>query len=243
MSARRELPGVGVLAPAPTAGGIVDVLTGQAPVVRPVPAGALSLEDARALSERIRQAARDVSDHVARLLQLVDQAIGGEAWLVLGYPSVAAYVVDVVEPMRLPAEQRRMVVGWLSGKGLSTRAIAPLLSVDQKTIVTDRRRLAAAAPGEENSSPARVTGLDGRCYPAAGPEQAPAPAPAQRPSLTVVDGDAVRTGLPLPEPETYQTAVLAVVRLLEQHGAITTDDWLELMRELDGHRPTQRLNG
>jgi hypothetical protein len=239
VSARRELPGVGALASAPTAGGIVDVLTGQAPVVRPVPAGALSLEDARALSERIRQAARDVSDHVARLLQLVDQAIGGEAWLVLGYPSVAAYVVDVVEPMRLPAEQRRMVVGWLSGKGLSTRAIAPLLSVDQKTIVSDRRRLAAAAPAEENSSPARVTGLDGRSYPAAAPEQAP----AQRPSLTVVDGDAVRTGLPLPEPETYQTAVLAVVRLLEQHGAITTDDWLELMRELDGHRPTQRLNG
>lgn len=218
MSTRRPLP---ALEAAPASAGIVDVLTGAKPLVGPVPPGRLSVEDAADLTARIRHAARDVADRVARLLQLVDQAIGGEAWHVLGYPSVAAYVVDVVEPMRLGLEQRRMVVGWLSGKGLSTRAIAPILQVDQKTVVNDRR--AISPTGEEGSSPDRVTGLDGRSY---------AASPAERPALVVVATPDRGADFALPDRRHHEALLRALAAILEVHGAVTADDWHAAVAEL-----------
>lgn len=229
MSARGRvsLPALPVRQPT---GGIVDVLTGDAPVVAPVPAGVLSVEDAQELTQRIRQTARDVADRVTRLLQLVDQAIGGKAWRVLGYASAAAYIVDVVEPMRLDVEQRRLVVGWLSGRGMSTRAIAPLVSVAPKTITNDRRAIAASAEASEAgvesytpTAPAKVTGLDGREYPA-----------APRPALAVVQESASAAGLVRRPASDRAGAFLDLLAVrLEESGRITVDDWSRALADVD----------
>jgi hypothetical protein len=158
--------------------GIVDVFTGTAPLVPPVPAGVLSADEACALTERIRATARDIHDRVERLRQLVDQARSGDAWAVLGFVSWPAYLADALKPMRLPRSECREVVGLLTGEGMSTRAIAPIVGADQKTVSNDRRSLALVA-GEESSSPAGVTGLDGKAYPAPRPRLVIVPAPAR----------------------------------------------------------------
>lgn len=220
MSARTSIP-ASATAQLVRRGGVVDVLTGSTSAVPPVPGGLLGADDARALTARIRQAARDVAERVERLLQLVDQAIGGEAWRVLGYASAAAYIVDVVEPMHLRVEQRRVVVGWLTGRGMSTRAIAPLVSVDQKTVLNDRRAIAAAAlpAGEEDSSPAAtIIGLDGRTYGAT----------SERPTLSVVPAAAVtpvHDVIGLPEAQVASRFIVLLAARLADAGVITATDW------------------
>lgn len=168
MARRGGVPAVTVHAAA--SAGVVDVLTGVAPVVPPLPAGQLGEADARALTDRIRATARDIADRVARLRVLVDQAREGLAWATLGYASWTDYLADTLEPMRLPRAERREIVGYLSGEGMSTRAIAPIVSVDPKTVVNDRRAIERDG-GVESSTPATevITGRDGRQYPARPP--------------------------------------------------------------------------
>lgn len=164
------------LAPAAASAGVVDVLTGAEPVVPPVPAGPLSEHDARLLTDRIRATAREVADRLVRLRVLVEQARAGQAWVALGYASWTAYLAETLEPMRLPRDERREVVGYLTEQGMSTRAIAPVVSADPKTVVNDRRAIAAVTGGE-SSTPAVVTGRDGRTYQATS---------ERRPTLVVV---------------------------------------------------------
>jgi len=58
------------------------------------------------------------------------------------------------EPMRLGREERQELVGYLSGEGLSTRAIAPIVGVDNATVHRDRARVANATPEVERPAPA-----------------------------------------------------------------------------------------
>ncbi|WP_066586359.1 hypothetical protein [Cellulomonas timonensis] len=221
MSRRVQLP---ALVAAPASAGVVDVLTGAAPLVPPVAPGPLSEQDARALTERIRQTARDVNDRVTRLLQLVEQALTGEAWSALGYASWTAYLADTLEPMRLPLEERREVVGWLTGRGMSTRAIAPIVSVDQKTISNDRRAIAAATAGEEDSSPAPlvVTGVDGKTY---------TTAPTRHLAVVPVVEAVPALGMPVADDE--RDAFLELLRArLGERGTLVAADWTALLAEV-----------
>lgn len=166
----------------------------------------MSVRDAEKLTERIRYMAMSVRDGVEKLQKLVSDAQEGQAHLALGYPSWTAYIAEVMgdEPLQLRnREERREVVSWLAGQGMSTRAIAPVVGVDQKTVSNDLR-----APREEVSSPAEpevptfdptpswdqagatydipphtvtpgtVTGMDGKTY--SRPEQKEAPKPPRR---------------------------------------------------------------
>lgn len=55
------------------------------------------------------------------------------------------------------------MVALLSGTGMSTRDIAPVVGVNQATVVRDvQARDANASPGE--SAPAQITGHDGKTY-------------------------------------------------------------------------------
>lgn len=114
--------------------------------------------EAERLTDRIRYTAMSVRDGVEKLQQLVTEAQEGQAHLALGYPSWTAYIADVMgeDPLRLrDREERREVVSWLAGQGMSTRAIAPVVGVDQKTVSNDLR-----SPREENSSPASPAAPD-----------------------------------------------------------------------------------
>lgn len=74
------------------------------------------------------------------------------AWSVLGYGSWDEYCTREFGTARLqlPREDRREVVASLRDSGLSTRAIASAVGIDQKTVRND---LAEAPAGEEISSP------------------------------------------------------------------------------------------
>ena len=43
------------------------------------------------------------------------------------------------ELLRLARDERRDVVAWLSGQGMSTRAIAPIVGVNRETVAADLR--------------------------------------------------------------------------------------------------------
>lgn len=135
--------------------------------------------EAHRVTEDIRHNAKSFTEYRARLMDAVDKAKAGNAHLTLGYKSWTAYLSEVLgeEPMRLARAERQDMVRMLSDEGMSTRAIAPIVGADQKTIVNDRQ-----ATREENSSrqpaltnvntetgeirdePTKVTGMDGKQY-------------------------------------------------------------------------------
>lgn len=100
----------------------------------------MSAADARRLTERIRHTAISVREGVEKLQALVAEAQAGQAHVALGYPSWTAYLADVMgdEPMRLARDERREVVAWLAGEGMSTRAIAPIVGASVGTVHADR---------------------------------------------------------------------------------------------------------
>lgn len=106
--------------------------------------------DARRLTERIRLIAGTVADNMQKLRELVDQARSGNAHAVLGYASWTAYITDLFgdEPLRLARDVRQELVAELASQGMSTRAIAPIVGVDQATVTRDIAR------GDANASPA-----------------------------------------------------------------------------------------
>lgn len=160
----------------------------------------LDADSARRLTERIRYTALSVRDGMEKLQRLVQEAKNGEAHEALGYASWTAYLSDVLgaEPLRLPRDQRQELVGYLSGEGMSTRAIAPIVGVSDRTVSADMQVRSDFAPapvasrptvdpdtgevGEDYPLPAPVTGLDGKTY--TRPAAATPPTEPKRRALT-----------------------------------------------------------
>lgn len=99
----------------------------------------MSATEAQRLTQRIKLTASGVRDGLFKLRNLVDEAKNSNAWQVLGFASWTAYLADTLadEPMRLGREERQELVGYLSGEGLSTRAIAPIVGASVSTVKTD----------------------------------------------------------------------------------------------------------
>lgn len=135
----------------------------------------LSPGEAQRLTQRIKLTASTIRDNLFKLRNLVEEAKNSNAWQVLGFQSWTAYLADTLadEPMRLGREERQELVGYLSGEGLSTRAIAPIVGASVSTVKTDVQvansgHLAnedePSAGVVEADTPAPVTGLDGKTY-------------------------------------------------------------------------------
>jgi hypothetical protein len=160
----------------------VDLVTGE--IVDE--AGDLTAAEARALTDRIRGTLTIAHD-------LIASAYTGRAWVALGYESWDAYCAGEfteARMVRLEREQRREIVASMRSAGMSTRAIASGIGVDQKTVVNDLRS------GEESSSPEQghrvdVIGQDGKTYTPPPSRPTPAPSAPQRRALTDSFFDAV----------------------------------------------------
>lgn len=114
----------------------------------------LDIAAAKRLDQRIRLLVSSISDSIDKLHDLVAEAKRGDAHTALGYRSWTEYIASVFTvQVRLDREQRRELVGYLSGEGMSQRAIADVVGVDQKTVSNDLRS------GEENSSPEPDPGM------------------------------------------------------------------------------------
>ena len=100
------------------------------------------------LDKRIRLLVGAIEENLTKLHALVAQAKSGQIHVALGFKCWTTYVADVFTlQVRLDRPQRRELVGWLSGEGMSQRVIADVVGVDQKTVSNDLRA------GEEFSSP------------------------------------------------------------------------------------------
>ena len=97
------------------------------------PTPTLSAHDARLLTQRIQLVAGNAREALEKLHVLVEQARSGGAHAALGFASWTDYLSSTLgaSPMRLDREQRRELVSYLAGEGMSTRAIAPIAGVDQ----------------------------------------------------------------------------------------------------------------
>lgn len=113
----------------------------------------MDVSSARRLTERIRLNAVAVRDGVEKLQALLEEAKEGNVHVALGYPSWPAYIAEVMgdEPLRLSRDDRREIVHYLTGEGMSTRAVGSVLGVSDGTVRNDM----VERPGAQNYAPHR----------------------------------------------------------------------------------------
>ncbi|MCV7246900.1 hypothetical protein H7J07_01320 [Mycobacterium koreense] len=125
----------------------------------------LSHGDAQRLDNRIRLLTNTIADNVEKLYNLVEQAKAGQIHLVLGYRSWTDYVADALTvTTRLDRPQRRELVGYLSGEGMSQRVIADVVGADRKTVRSDLAQVGEIGPpdDEDDVDPQDIcAGLEG----------------------------------------------------------------------------------
>lgn len=181
----------------------------------------LNVDEATELTNRIRQTGSVLWTQIVKAYQ-------GRAWSVLGYESWDDYCNTEFDgaQIKLPREDRTMVVASLADAGMSTRAIAAATGVDPKTVRNDMQSGGEYSPPETNVAgeqhpsqvltpgdsrnpdveppePRKVTGIDGKTY-----NVKPKPPTQRRPSIS---GDLVQIGA-------------ALQRATERIQKIETDD-------------------
>ena len=130
----------------------------------------ISAGQARELTDRIKVG-------VEAIWELVKQAFQSRAWAALGYDSWDDYCTREfgTSRIRLPREERQEVVASMREIGMSVRAIAAATGSGTRTI---QRDLQAGVANDHTSTPAPITGTDGKTYtpkPRPEPEEEPAP--------------------------------------------------------------------
>jgi hypothetical protein len=110
--------------------------------------------------KRIRLLVGTIADNMEKLYTLVEEAKSDPMHAAaLGFASWTAYVADVFTvTVRLTAGQRRELVSYLSGEGMSQRAIADVTGVGVGTVNRDL----AASPVPDGTPD--VTGKDNKTY-------------------------------------------------------------------------------
>lgn len=146
----------------------------------------LSEDEARELTGRIRQTGSVLWSQIVKAFQ-------GRAWAVMGYDSWDEYCDTEFDGARLklPREERTMVVASLADAGMSNKSIAAAIGVTPMTVGRDRAGVTKVTPASATEDeivdaevidapepePRKVTGTDGKSY-----TVTPKPAP-RRPSI------------------------------------------------------------
>lgn len=129
------------------------------------PVQTMTVLEAEKITTRIDLRLTTAAENFTAARELIREAIEKQAHVALGFASPGAYLAAKFGGalQALGFEQRREVVQELSDAGLSTRAIAPVVGVSQKTVSRDAQ--APRESGDSRPSPV-TTGLDGKSYPA-----------------------------------------------------------------------------
>jgi hypothetical protein len=167
---------------------------------------------AEARRDRIRTLLGDLVRDRDEVLQLVVQAAHAADHLVLGFDSWTEFVQTEFGGLlaRLDRDDRRESVAHLAMAGLSFRAIAAVIAVDERTVRRDAHA-AGAANAAPVTVPDNVVGIDGKRY--ARPEPQPAK-PARR----------------TPLPDQVWRAVYDIQKAVERLERLTRDDRLPANR-------------
>lgn len=141
-----------------------------------------------------------IADNYEAVMPMIREAIGLRDDQALGYRSPGDYVSDRFGSTlsRLGMEVRREVVRELTEAGLSTRAIAPVVGVNNATVHRDLSRVASATP--ETPEPADVGEADAGSGQTPAGEAAPDTAPQSPPPVTGLDGKTYTRPEPKPTP-------------------------------------------
>jgi hypothetical protein len=109
----------------------------------------MTAEEASSITTQISVKLDALADNYESVMPLIRDAITRQAHAALGYNSPGAYIAERFGRglSRLGADMRREVVRELSAAGLSTRAIAPVVGVSQKTVVKDTQVIPEVSPG------------------------------------------------------------------------------------------------
>lgn len=121
----------------------------------------ITTADAERLATRIGLRLESMADSWSGALPLIREAIDREAFRALGYRSHGDFIADRFGNAlsKLGMDLRREVTRELSDAGLSTRAIAPVVGVSQKTVVQDIQATRQVIP-EVSRDQAEVEGAD-----------------------------------------------------------------------------------
>ena len=123
---------------------------------------ALSYGDALDGMNALASDARDINERIARYTERAAFLWSHRAWEVLGHKTWAECVEERGAQLRLPRADRRELVALLDQKGMTTRAIAPVVGANYATVSRDLASpVANATPA---TAPRTKTGLDGKTY-------------------------------------------------------------------------------
>lgn len=115
--------------------------------------------EARRLTDRIRRDLDRVASGWADLAEHVAEAYDRRADLALGYESWESYAAAELRPSDgLAVEVRRELVGLLSARGMSSRAIAPVAGVNDSRVRQIVRKVGSDYPPEPAERINPVTG-------------------------------------------------------------------------------------
>ena len=136
-----------------------------------------SREWAERLTQKIQATIVSAREQLRTVEDLLREAQAGDAATILGYKSWTEYVSDIFSqtPLRLEREDRAEVAKVLSRYGMSTRAIAPMIGVNQTTVRRDLGEGDQVSPDGSPDVIGEVTGLDGKVY--SKPEKVAEPEP------------------------------------------------------------------
>lgn len=206
---------------------------------------------ARKLDGRIRVMAGSVRDQDQTLARLIDQAKDGEVHAVLGYPSWTAYIADVFSsvPLHLEREQRRELVGYLSGEGMSVRAISRTVGAARNTVRDDLQQVGQFDPPAEDDHADLIVGSDDDFEESLGESRAEGDLSRENvasklpaPRVAGLDGKAYPPKLAStpkrrrPLPDAFRDAVFQLEKATEKVERLLSDDRFERHAEELAHR-------
>lgn len=207
----------------------------------------MDVASARRLTERIRLNVVAVRDGVEKLQALLEEAKEGNVHVALGYPSWTAYIAEVMgdEPLRLSRDDRREIVHYLTGEGMSARAIGSALGISKNTVTEDRQVSQVGTPDPSANSSSKgvfepevdgselvvddVEDYETEREPITPP---PPPVPAHRPPVTGLDGKTYTPPPPRapseprrkPLPDAFFDAVYDLGKKAESIRRLVDDD-------------------
>ena len=118
-----------------------------------IDAKVIDKDAAHRLDSRIRLLAGNVADNLTKLTNLITEAEAGQIHLTLGFKSWPAYLASALAKLNTwtTTDSRRELVNLLTDAGMSQRAIAQSVGVNQATVSRDQQVMHHASPDTARS--------------------------------------------------------------------------------------------
>lgn len=200
----------------------------------------IGADEARRLTTEAQNEFRSGAAHTARAWELVEEAVMGGGHIDLGYRSPGDYLQAEFDGVLagFNIAERRLAVRTMTSWGLSTRAIAPVVGVSDRTVSADQKAGAKGfAPAPQTPEPVEDGEADAGSGQTPEGEAAPGddarpPVPSDslpRPAVTGIDGKTY----PKPKPkkparkpltDSFRDAALDLDKLVSRWQRLADDD-------------------